>query len=105
MILARAMLGLLPKVVTPIPPARQTQAEASETPNASMVTTMASVARPVLIIPNLLSRCRALGTHQSTGRVGSRSRILLDDTAVLSDHRGSSVPKWATDCRFQKMQY
>jgi hypothetical protein len=50
MILARTTLRLLPKVLTPTPPARQTQAEASDAPHASMATTMASVARPVLII-------------------------------------------------------
>jgi hypothetical protein len=45
--LAFAMLRLLPKVVTPTPPARQTQAEASVAPHASMAVTTASVARLV----------------------------------------------------------
>jgi hypothetical protein len=51
LILATATLRPLPKVLTPTPPARQTQAEASDAPHASMVITIASVARPVLIIP------------------------------------------------------
>jgi len=52
-ILARSILRLLPKVLTPTPPARQTQAEASDAPHTSTATTTASVARPVLIIPVL----------------------------------------------------
>jgi hypothetical protein len=52
-ILARSIFRLLPKVLTPTPPARQTQAEASDTPNDSVAITTASVAKPVLIIADL----------------------------------------------------
>src|SRR5882762_5582301 len=92
-ILARSILRLLPKVLTPTPPARQTQAEASDTPHASMATTIASVARPVLIIPVLPQAPDAvpLSTLPSTGRAGSRSRILLNGGAVLDDHRLGGV--------------
>ena len=51
LIFATATLRLLPKVVTPNPPARQTQAEASDAPHTSTAITTANVARPVLIIP------------------------------------------------------
>jgi len=56
--LAFAMLRLLPKVVTPTPPARQTQAEASDAPDASIAIATASVAKTVLIVP-VLRRCPA----------------------------------------------
>src|SRR5215470_6448735 len=103
--LARTMLRLLPKVVTPTPPARQTQAEASDTPNASMVITIASVARPVLIIPDLPQQMPCPGMHQSTGRAESRSRILLSGTAVLRDHRGLFRPEMGSGLPISKMQY
>jgi hypothetical protein len=54
-IFARTILRPLPKVLTPTPPARQTQADASDAPHASMAITIASVAKLVLIIPVLPS--------------------------------------------------
>jgi len=53
--LARTTLLLTPTVVTPTPPARQTQAEASDALKASTAITPASVARLVLISPSLAS--------------------------------------------------
>jgi hypothetical protein len=50
MSLASMMFQLRPTVDPPTPPARQTQAEASDAPNASRVVATASVARVVLII-------------------------------------------------------
>ena len=45
------------------------------------------------LIPSLPQAADAmpLSTHQSTGRVGSRSRILLNGAAVLDDHRLGDV--------------
>jgi hypothetical protein len=96
LILAIATLRPLPKVVTPTPPARQTQAEASDTPNASMAAAIASVARLVLIIPILPQAPDAvpLSMHQSTSRAGSRSRILLNGDSVLDHHRRESLSRF-----------
>ena len=51
MSLASMMFQLRPTVVPPTPPARQTQAEASDAPNDSRAVATANVARVVLIIP------------------------------------------------------
>src|SRR6476620_3883922 len=51
MSLASMTFQLRPRVVPPTPPARQTQAEASDAPNASRAIATASVTRVAFIIP------------------------------------------------------
>src|SRR5215475_8989061 len=74
--LALAMLRLLPKVVTPTPPALHTQADASDAPHASTAIAIASVARPVLSIPFSLS----LPFPEASTKHGIRAELKYNST-------------------------
>jgi len=65
--LALAMLGLLPKVVTPTPPALQTQADASDAPHARIANATTSVVKTVLSIPVLPQPAPERATKHGTG--------------------------------------
>src|SRR5262245_34507218 len=83
--LACSMLRLLPKVLTPTPPARQTQADASDAPLASTATAIASVAKPVLIIPVLPQPADA-PEHPTKAWEPSGVEVECYRTTILDDH-------------------